>query len=532
MKRVWFFLVLAFLCLPGNASTSRKGPADPRVRDVRTIFIKGNNEAAVKARQNLANWTCFRLANNPSRADATLDFSQQQSVSGAIFSANQERSIVSAELTAKDGDVLWSGSATEDAGLINTGAGSAARYVLYQLQFETFPQVKIGLRGLDQSGCPDVSAPTPTTTEAPTAGTRVPTSPPATAVAPSRTVSEAALINADVIMLKDAGLGLIAQSTGRTLKIQDATSIRLSLMESLSSATNSADDPVRFEVTADVSAGGMVVIPRGSTAVGHVVEVEPRRRLGRAGKLNFSIDHVKAPDGTNVRLRASSTRKGDDKTGTVIVGAVLLSPLFLIMRGKDVSIPKGTEVIAYVDGEREITLPGVVASAVAPAVPPRAFSGTALTNADVLKLKNVGLGDQLIIEKIKASPANYHLDTSDIIELKHAGLSDAVIGAMLEALQPSPSSSQPTQSAPFPAAEPTPAPAVRATGLVEVPFNSNPPGALVSFSGAAACNTPCVLKLEARSFRVTMTLRGYADWTGDITVEVGKSVAAEMQRAQ
>ncbi len=131
---------------------------------------------------------------------------------------------------------------------------------------------------------------------------------------------------------------LVAQTAGQTLKIQDATAVRLSLTESLSSATNSVDDPVRFEVTEDVKVGDLIAIPRGSTAVGHVVEVEPKRRLGRAGKLNFSIDHVKAPDGANVRLRASSARKGEDKTGTVIVGTVLLSPLFLIMRGKDVSI--------------------------------------------------------------------------------------------------------------------------------------------------------------------------------------------------
>ncbi len=154
---------------------------------------------------------------------------------------------------------------------------------------------------------------------------------------------------------------LVAQTAGQTLKIQDATAVRLSLTESLSSATNSVDDPVRFEVTEDVKVGDLIAIPRGSTAVGHVVEVEPKRRLGRAGKLNFSIDHVKAPDGANVRLRASSARKGEDKTGTVIVGTVLLSPLFLIMRGKDVSILKGTNVIAYVDGDREIALPGTLA---------------------------------------------------------------------------------------------------------------------------------------------------------------------------
>jgi hypothetical protein len=145
----------------------------------------------------------------------------------------------------------------------------------------------------------------------------------------------------------------LAPCSGATT-VPDATPIRLSLSESISSATNEVDDPVRFEVTEDVKIGDFLAIPKGSTAVGHVVEVEPKRRLGRAGKLNFSIDHVKAVDGSNIRLRASSARKGDDKSGTVIVGTVLLSPLFLIMRGKDVNIAKGTSLMAYVDGDREV----------------------------------------------------------------------------------------------------------------------------------------------------------------------------------
>ena len=146
------------------------------------------------------------------------------------------------------------------------------------------------------------------------------------------------------------GLG---QASGN-VKVPDATAIRLTLSEPLNSATNEVDDPVRFEVTEDVKVGEFIAVPKGSTAVGHVVEVEPRRRMGRAGKLNFSIDHVKAVDGSNLRLRASSTRKGDDRTGAVIIGTVIVSPLFLIMRGKDISIPKGTSLVAYVDGDREV----------------------------------------------------------------------------------------------------------------------------------------------------------------------------------
>lgn len=154
------------------------------------------------------------------------------------------------------------------------------------------------------------------------------------------------------------GGGVQLAASGLGIKIPDGTPVRLSLMDSLSSATNHVDDPIHFEVWEDVKVGDIVVLPKGSTAQGHIVEAEPKRRMGRAGKLNFSVDYAKAPDGTNVRLRASSERKGKDKTGTVIVGSVLLSPLFLIMRGKDIELAKGTEFNAYVDGEREVSVLG------------------------------------------------------------------------------------------------------------------------------------------------------------------------------
>ncbi len=144
--------------------------------------------------------------------------------------------------------------------------------------------------------------------------------------------------------------------------------VRLALLEGLSSATNHVDDVVNFEVTEEIRVGSVIAIPRGATARGHVVAAEPKRRMGRAGKLNFSVDYVKAPDGSNVRVRASSARQGQDKTGTVIVGSVLVAPLFLIMRGKDVEIPKGTAFNAYVDGERVISLSAGGAPPVSPPV--------------------------------------------------------------------------------------------------------------------------------------------------------------------
>ena len=56
------------------------------------------------------------------------------------------------------------------------------------------------------------------------------------------------------------------------------------------------------------------------------------------------------------------------------MGTVLLSPLFLIMRGKDINLPKGTQFNAYVDGDREIALLAPVPAAGPPDANPSGAS--------------------------------------------------------------------------------------------------------------------------------------------------------------
>jgi hypothetical protein len=57
----------------------------------------------------------------------------------------------------------------------------------------------------------------------------------------------------------------------------------------------------------------------------------------------------------------------------------------------------------------------------------------ALTNADIIKLKAAGFGDELIIDKINNNPAAFNLELDDLVELHKAGISDAVIQVMLHA---------------------------------------------------------------------------------------------------
>lgn len=86
--------------------------------------------------------------------------------------------------------------------------------------------------------------------------------------------------------------------------------------------------------------------------------------------------------------------------------------------------------------------------------------------------------------------------------------------------------------APQPIVAPVSLPTIPASGLVLITFASNPPGALVSFSGMGICYAPCFTKLQPQRYKVKMTLPRYADWTGELAVEAGKpaTVVADLQR--
>ncbi len=102
----------------------------------------------------------------------------------------------------------------------------------------------------------------------------------------------------------------------------------------------------------------VILIPRGGIALATITEAQSKRRMGRAGKLNVNIDNAKLVDGEKVALRAVKEVKGGSHTGAM-TGAIVATaivffpaaPLFLFMKGKDITIPKGTEITAYINGD-------------------------------------------------------------------------------------------------------------------------------------------------------------------------------------
>jgi hypothetical protein len=140
--------------------------------------------------------------------------------------------------------------------------------------------------------------------------------------------------------------------------LEDGTPVKLRLTRNLSSADAKTGDRADFEVLEEVKAKGVIVIPRGGIALATITEAQAKRRMARGGKLNVNIDDVRLSDGEKAPLRAVKEMKGGGHTGAMtgaMVGTAIVffpaAPLFLFMHGKDITIPKGTEVTAYVNGD-------------------------------------------------------------------------------------------------------------------------------------------------------------------------------------
>lgn len=161
----------------------------------------------------------------------------------------------------------------------------------------------------------------------------------------------------------------------------DGTPIKLRTSQTISSADAKVGQEIPFEVIEEVDVNGVPVIAKGATAIGTVTAAEPKRSMGRAGKLDISITYVRLRDEEKAALRAVKDAKGGGHVGAMTGAMVATSivffpaaPLFLFVHGKDITIPQGTEITAFVQGDMHLNMarfggqPGSVAAA-PPAIP-------------------------------------------------------------------------------------------------------------------------------------------------------------------
>src|ERR1039457_2879220 len=149
-------------------------------------------------------------------------------------------------------------------------------------------------------------------------------------------------------------------SASNTLVLDKGTPVKIRLKQDLSSADAKEGDTIDFEVVEEVKVGDVVVIPKGSPALGSVTDVQVARRMGRGGKLDIEIDSVTLADGERATLWAVKERNGDGNVGdngpivksSLVFGPV--APLLLLVPGEDAMIPRDTEITGYVVGARQL----------------------------------------------------------------------------------------------------------------------------------------------------------------------------------
>jgi len=146
--------------------------------------------------------------------------------------------------------------------------------------------------------------------------------------------------------------------TAKGFVLEDSTPVRLRLNRPVSSADSHVGDTVDFEVLQDISVNGTLVIPKGWFAFGTVTKAEPKKRAARGGKVEIKIEYVRLLDSERAPLRAVQGGKGGGHVGAmtaaIAVSGVLFfpaAPFFLFIHGKDITIPKGAEVTAYINGD-------------------------------------------------------------------------------------------------------------------------------------------------------------------------------------
>ena len=157
--------------------------------------------------------------------------------------------------------------------------------------------------------------------------------------------------------------------------LMDGTPVKLRLSQTISSANAKVGQEIPFEVVEEIKVDDAVVLPKGAVAIGTVTDCNPKKSMGRPGKLNLNISYARLADQEKVALRATQDNKGGGHvgamTGAMVATAVVFfpaAPLFLFIHGKDITIPQGTEITAFVEGDMHLNMAnfGVAPAPIAP----------------------------------------------------------------------------------------------------------------------------------------------------------------------
>jgi hypothetical protein len=130
----------------------------------------------------------------------------------------------------------------------------------------------------------------------------------------------------------------------------EGTQFQVRLEDTISSRHAQEGDRFTFVLVQDVRLPDGTVLPAGYRGKGKVVDARGNGFLGRTGKLRIKLDYLKVGE-VYIPLRAVKATRGDHRTGSQVVAAVLFWPVAPLIRGKSTQIQRGTELTAFADAD-------------------------------------------------------------------------------------------------------------------------------------------------------------------------------------
>ena len=146
-------------------------------------------------------------------------------------------------------------------------------------------------------------------------------------------------------------VGDISQRTCRPHEgclLKEGDQVSLKFAAAISSKTAQEGDTVEFVLDDNLKVGDTIVVPKDAHALATVTNSKKAGMMGKGGELNVQLQYLVAGD-NRIRIRGTKGREGENKTGATVALTVIFGPIGLIKHGKNVDIPAGTPLVAFVD---------------------------------------------------------------------------------------------------------------------------------------------------------------------------------------
>lgn len=126
--------------------------------------------------------------------------------------------------------------------------------------------------------------------------------------------------------------------------IPKGTKFTLEFSRDVSSKTAYKGEPVPVVIAENIIVNDVIVIPAGTKVKAFVTVARKAGNMGRAGKLEFTVESVEALNGAEIPLQYIKSATGEnDVGGSVAVIAALSVVGGFFMKGRNINIGAGTQ---------------------------------------------------------------------------------------------------------------------------------------------------------------------------------------------